>query len=60
MKWTAVAYVTVTAFILLLAFIDLIGNAGWGYQWYSIPAGVGMIAVGVLIYKIADRSLRYP
>jgi hypothetical protein len=56
-KWFALVYAIVAGFITLLAIADLIGGVGWGILGTRCQSGVGMVAFGLFIYKIAAYSL---
>ena len=53
----AIIVAGISVFISLLAICDLLLNIGWGYRWYTLVSSLVILAVAVIIAKLARRAL---
>ena len=57
-KWIAIGFGAVAALNAVLMLVDWIGGAGWRYQWYAMPVALFMVALAILLRKLAIIALR--
>jgi len=48
----AVLWCAASAMITILATLDNAFSFRWGFPWYAIPGGIGLLLFGLLMYRL--------